>query len=111
MIKETVIRAIGNSSGVTIPKPMLDRSPIRQGDTVYALEVENGILLTAFDPTFGDVMDAYREGKHRYRNAMKDLADKRPNAPGLDAMDEMTVNRITARGAIPTASRRRCRLP
>ena len=76
MVKATVIRAIGNSSGAVIPKPMLDAMHVGQGDTVYAVEVPEGILLTAFDPALGDVMDAYREGMQRYRNAMKELASK-----------------------------------
>jgi putative addiction module antidote len=76
MIKETVIRAIGNSSGATIPKPMLDRLHVRQGDTVFVVETDNGILLTPFDPTFAAAMEAYREGMRLYRNAMKELADK-----------------------------------
>jgi putative addiction module antidote len=76
MIKSTVIRAIGNASGVVIPRPMLDRMQARQGDTVYAVEVPEDILLTAHDPAFSEAMDAYREGMQRYRNAMKELATK-----------------------------------
>jgi putative addiction module antidote len=75
MVKETVIRAIGNSAGATIPKPMLDHLNVAEGDTVFLVEVEGGVLMTPFDPDFRDAMAAYKEGVARYRNAMRELAD------------------------------------
>ena len=48
MIKSTVIRSIGKSSGVVIPKVgMLANLGIGEGDTLLAVEVADGILLTA----------------------------------------------------------------
>ena len=75
MVKETVIRAIGNSAGVTIPKPMLEKLDIAEGDTVSLVEVEGGLLLTPFDPTFHEAMALYEESKRTYRDAMRELAD------------------------------------
>jgi putative addiction module antidote len=75
MIKETVIRAIGNSAGATIPKPMLERLKIAEGDTVFLVEVAGGVLLTPYDPSFADAMAAYEEGASAFRNAMSELAD------------------------------------
>jgi antitoxin MazE len=75
LVKETVIRAVGNSAGVTIPKPMLERLKVGEGDTVSLVEVEGGLLLTPFDPTFRDAMAAYEEGAREYRNAMRELSD------------------------------------
>ncbi len=76
MVKETVLRAIGNSAGATIPKPMLDRLHVAEGDTLYLVEVEGGVLLTPFDPTFAEAMAIYEEGARAYRNAMRALADQ-----------------------------------
>jgi putative addiction module antidote len=76
MIKETTLRAVGNSAGTTIPKAMLDRLHVGEGDKLYIVEVDNGILLTPFDPTFRDAMEAYEEGFATYRNALKELAEK-----------------------------------
>jgi putative addiction module antidote len=75
MVKETVIRAIGNSAGATIPKPMLERLKVGEGDTVFLVEVAGGLLLTPYDPAFADAMAAYEEGSNAYRNAMRELAD------------------------------------
>jgi putative addiction module antidote len=74
MTKETTIRAIGNSSGTTIPKAMLERYRIAEGDRVHLVETDQGILITPFDPTFAEAMALYEEGARKYRNAMRELA-------------------------------------
>ena len=74
MPKQTTIRAIGNSAGTTIPKPMLERYHLGEGDTVHLVETEEGILITPFDPDFEAAMEIYAEGAKRYRNAMRELA-------------------------------------
>jgi putative addiction module antidote len=74
MTKETTIRAIGNSAGATIPKAMLERYRIAEGDRVHLIETEDGILITPFDPAFADAMAIYEEGAKKYRNAMRELA-------------------------------------
>jgi len=72
--KQTTIRAIGNSAGATIPKPMLERYHLAEGDSVHLVETEEGILITPFDPAFEEAMAIYAEGAKRYRNAMRELA-------------------------------------
>lgn len=74
MSKETTIRAIGNSAGTTIPKPMLDRYRLAEGDRIHLIETDEGILITPFDPLFAEAMRVYDEGAKRYRNAMRELA-------------------------------------
>jgi antitoxin MazE len=74
MTKETTIRAIGNSAGATIPKAMLERYRMSEGDRVHLVETEHGILITPFDPDFADAMAAFEEGAKRYRNALRELA-------------------------------------
>lgn len=74
MTKETKIRAIGNSAGTTIPKHMLERYRLAEGDRVHLIETDEGILITPFDPLFSEAMELYHEGAKRYRNAMRELA-------------------------------------
>ncbi len=74
MTKETTIRAIGNSAGTTIPKAMLERYQLAEGDTVFLVETDEGILITPFDPAFKESMEIYEEGAKTYRNAMRELA-------------------------------------
>lgn len=73
-MKKTKIRAIGNSCGVTIPKAMLDRLQVREGDAVYLVEHADGIEIKAGDPEFERQAAALREGLGAYRNAMRELA-------------------------------------
>ena len=74
MTRETTIRAIGNSAGATIPKAMLERYRIAEGDRVHLVETEEGILITPFDPAFAEAMVIYEEGAKTYRNAMRELS-------------------------------------
>jgi putative addiction module antidote len=76
LVKKTVLRAVGNSAGATIPKTMLERLHVAEGDTLYLIEVEGGVLMTPFDPTFGEAMALYEEGARTYRDAMRALADQ-----------------------------------
>ncbi len=73
-MKKTKIRAIGNSCGVTIPKAMLDRLQVREGDAVYLVERPDGIEVRVADPEFEKQAAALREGLGQYRNAMRELA-------------------------------------
>lgn len=74
MTRETTIRAIGNSAGATIPKAMLERYRIAEGDRVHLVETEEGILITPYDPTFAEAMAIYQEGAKTYRNAIRELS-------------------------------------
>ena len=74
MTKETTIRSIGNSAGTTIPKAMLQRYHIAEGDRIHLIETPDGILITPFDPDFAEAMEVYDEGARAYKNAMRKLA-------------------------------------
>jgi putative addiction module antidote len=75
-VKETVIRAVGNSAGVTIPREMLDKYSIARGDTVALRETDEGILITPFDPEFAEVMALAQEVSKKYRNALRELSKR-----------------------------------
>lgn len=74
MHKETTIRRIGNSSGATLPKAMLERQGLDVGDRVYIVETEQGLLITPYDPAFSEAMAMYQEASKTYRNALHELA-------------------------------------
>ena len=69
------LRKIGNSIGTTLPKEVLDRLNLGEGDTLSPIVMEDGIKLMAYDPNFEAVMEAYKQGAVQYRNAMRRLAD------------------------------------
>lgn len=74
MPKETTIRRIGNSSGLTIPKDILERLRLQAGDRVHLIETDEGLLVTPYDPDFEEAIEIYEEGARRYRNAMRELS-------------------------------------
>ena len=76
MVKETTLRAVGNSTGATIPKAMLDRMQVASGDTMYLVEIEGGILLTPFNPALKATLESLDKGMRQYRNAMQALAGR-----------------------------------
>jgi antitoxin MazE len=76
MPEETKIRRIGNSSGLTIPKDLLDRKHLEEGDQVHLVETDDGLLITPYDPDFEEAMEAYEEGAKDYRNALRALSDQ-----------------------------------
>lgn len=69
------LRKVGNSIGTTIPKEILDRFNLKEGDELTLVVLEDGIKLMAYDPHFEQVMAAYKQGAAQYRNALRELAD------------------------------------
>lgn len=75
MPKKITVRRMGGSLGATLPKEMTDRLQIRDGDVLYAVETDRGVLLTPYDPAFDRAMDLYQRGARKYRNALRELAE------------------------------------
>jgi putative addiction module antidote len=68
------LRAIGNSVGVVLPKELLAKLDLREGDTVQAVETPDGLLIT---PVSADVEEQLRLGRElmkQYRETFAALA-------------------------------------
>jgi len=66
---------VGTSIGVIIPKEMLARLNVGEGDVLYAVQTpDGGYRLTPDDPGFAEKMDRADEIMHRYRNTLRALA-------------------------------------
>jgi putative addiction module antidote len=70
----TVVRKIGNSEGVIIPKEMLERLGISAGDKLEIVETKDGLQLVRPDTDFAEQMRAAREGMKKYHDALRELA-------------------------------------
>lgn len=68
------VRKIGNSLGVTLPKEALARLKVGEGDALILTETPDGFLVTPYDEKFEAAMEAFAEGRKKYRNALKELA-------------------------------------
>lgn len=74
MSQALVIRAIGNSSGVVLPKELLDQLGLAQGDKLFVTKTPDGITLRAFDDTFAKQMELARRVMRKDRAILRELA-------------------------------------
>jgi putative addiction module antidote len=74
MERTITVRRMGGSLGSTFPKGAMERLNINDGDKLFFVEREDGILLTPYDPKFDKVMEAYEDLSKRYRNTLRELA-------------------------------------
>ena len=74
-MKTLRLTAIGNSTGVVLPKEILARLRVEKGDALYVLETRGGIELTPYDPEFARQMDLAEEIMHEERDVLRKLAE------------------------------------
>ena len=71
---ELKTRAVGNSTGVTLPKEVLERLKIQPGDSLYLTESPDGYRLTPYNPGFKRQMEKAESIMRRYKDALRELA-------------------------------------
>ncbi len=74
MTRELKLRQVGGSVGATLPKDMVDRLHLGAGDRVFAVETEQGILLTPYDPLVAEALEIAGRVAGRHRAALRELA-------------------------------------
>ncbi len=70
----TKVIAVGNSSGIILPKEMLSRLKVEKGDTLHVFEVPGGFQISPYDAEFATKIEAADLVTRRYRDALKKLA-------------------------------------
>lgn len=68
------LTAVGTSTGVVIPKEMLNRMKVERGDALHVIETPDGYLLTPYDPKIAAQVEVGREFMKEYRDTFKALA-------------------------------------
>lgn len=69
------ITTVGNSTGVVLPREILDRLRVKKGDLLYVLETPNGIELTPYNQAFGKQMDVAERVMREDRDVLRKLAE------------------------------------
>jgi putative addiction module antidote len=69
------ITTVGNSTGVVLPKEILQRLRVDKGDILYVLETPNGIELTPYNPEFAAQMEIAERVMREDRDVLKKLAE------------------------------------
>lgn len=70
-----VVRKIGNSEGVILPKEVLNRLSLKAGDSLELIEDKDGFTLRPTDDAFERQMAAAREVMDKYKVALQKLAE------------------------------------
>lgn len=71
----TVIRKIGNSEGVILPKELLSKLNLHAGDSLEVVETSDGLSLKPVDDSFERQMEAARKVMDKYKVALQKLAE------------------------------------
>jgi putative addiction module antidote len=69
------IKKIGNSLGLILPKDLLARLKLKEGDKLFVVEqTERGIKLSPYDPKHAKAMEIARRSFRKYADTYKALA-------------------------------------
>lgn len=70
------IKKIGNSVGFILPKELLARLKLKEGDKFHIVEqTERGIKLSPYDPKHAEAMKIARRSFRKYADTYKALAE------------------------------------
>lgn len=69
------LTAIGNSTGVILPKDILEKLRVSRGDTVFVSETKDGIELKTYDPVFARQMEIAEKVMKKHRDVLRRLAE------------------------------------
>jgi putative addiction module antidote len=69
------IKKIGNSLGLILPKELLARVRLKEGDKLHVVEqTERGLKLSPYDPKHAKAMEIARRSFRKYADTYKALA-------------------------------------
>lgn len=69
------VRRIGNSLGLILPKELLARMNLQEGDRLHIVgQPERGLRLTPYDPKHVEAMEIARRSFRKYADTYKALA-------------------------------------
>lgn len=69
------VKRVGNSTGLILPKELVGRLKLEQGDWLYVTENADGtVRLSPYDPALEKGMKVAERAMKTYRNALAELA-------------------------------------
>jgi putative addiction module antidote len=66
---------VGNSTGVILPKELLEKLRVQKGDELHVLETPDGVQLVPFDVEFARQMDVAEKVMREDRDVLRKLAE------------------------------------
>lgn len=74
MMQTLKIRKVGNSLGLVLPKEVVARLKVEEGDTVYLTDAQDGYRITPLDPDFAKQMATAEAIMREDRDGLRELA-------------------------------------
>ena len=68
------IRQVGSSLGVLLPREVANDLNVKEGDTIYLTQGQEGFRVVAHDPDFSKAMESYQKIARSYRNTFRELS-------------------------------------
>lgn len=69
------VRKVGNSSAVILPREIMSKFNLEQGDAVNLVETAEGVLITPYDEKTSRQMELAAKVMRENRNMLKKLAE------------------------------------
>ncbi len=66
---------VGSSTGIVLPKEVLERLRISKGDTLHIVETTEGVELAPYDPDFDAQLKVAEKVMRKRRDVLKKLAE------------------------------------
>lgn len=73
-MKTVRLRRIGNSFGFTIPKELMEKYNLAEGNELHVIETKDGFTLTPYDPDFDIWTSSFDNTNNKFKNTLKSLA-------------------------------------
>jgi putative addiction module antidote len=75
MVTTLKLTRVGSSTGVVLPKELLEKLRVGKGDVLHVVETPNGIELTPYNPEFAKQMAVAEQVMRSDRDVLKKLAE------------------------------------
>jgi len=69
------LRKVGNSFGFTIPKELMEKYNLKEGEELHVIEDNDGFTLTPFDPEFEKWSKSFNKTNKKYKNTLNELSN------------------------------------
>ncbi len=69
------VTTVGNSTGVILPREILERLRVSKGDRLYVRETPDGIMLTPYNPEFAAQLAGAEQVMREDRDLLRKLAE------------------------------------
>ena len=74
-MKTIKIRKVGNSYGFTIPKELMEKYNLKEGEKLHVIEENDGFTLTPYNPNFKEWSEKFERTNEKYKNTLKALSE------------------------------------